>query len=246
MVSTFPGLELHSSDDGGHGGCPGSGAGCAAGDPEWVPVHNTVDLGGHMADISGSGAMYDTLVNIHSGPRVLGQTFTMHAAPGTKHGLMDDLTAFSAGFGGDPNNFAKMDISKGKLYEFSGMFRRDRQYFDYDLLGNASIPADRAVPSTAWSTALRRGALSLAAALRFAGDVQHRAPDDGHQPDNPAASEGDVPRGVLAEYLSGADAESGALGGQVRCVGYGIHAQQYGRFHRRDRLEAAAAHEDDV
>jgi hypothetical protein len=103
-------------------------------------VHNTVDLGGHLANISGSGDMYDTLVNIHSGPRVLGQTFTMHAAPGTKHTLMDDLTAYSSGFGGDPNNFAKMDISKGKLYEFSGMFRRDRQYFDYDLLGSVNLP----------------------------------------------------------------------------------------------------------
>ena len=108
----------------------------APGVQDGYAVHNTVDLGGHIAGISGSGSMYDTLVNIHSGPRVLGQTFTMHALPGTKHGLFDDLSAFSAGFGGDPNNFAKMDISKGKLYEFSGLFRRDRQYFDYDLLGN--------------------------------------------------------------------------------------------------------------
>jgi hypothetical protein len=103
-------------------------------------VHNTVDLGGHIANIYGSGAMYDTLINIHSGPRVLGQTFTMHALPGTKHGLFDDLSAFSSGFGGDPNNYAKMDISKGKLYEFSGIFRRDRQYFDYDLLGSVNLP----------------------------------------------------------------------------------------------------------
>ena len=60
----------------------------------------------------------------------------MHALPGTKHSLFDSLTAFSSGFGGDPNNFAKMDFSKGKLYEFSGLFRRDRQYVDYDLLGD--------------------------------------------------------------------------------------------------------------
>ena len=106
-------------------------------------VHNTVDLGGHIVEVSGSGAMYDTLVNIHSGPRVLGQTFTMHALPGTKHPLFDDLTAFSSGFGGDPNNFAKMDFSKGKLYEFSGLFRRDRQYFDYDLLGQPERAACR-------------------------------------------------------------------------------------------------------
>ena len=99
-------------------------------------VHQTADLGGHMVGLSGSGAMYDTLVNIQSGPRVLGETFTMHAVEGTKHPLLDDLSAFSSGFGGDPNNFAKLDFSKGKLYEFSGMFRRDRQYSDYDLLAN--------------------------------------------------------------------------------------------------------------
>ncbi len=98
-------------------------------------IHNTADLGGHIVNLLGSGRMYDTLVNIQSGPRVLGQTFTMHALPGTKHSLLDDLTVFSSGFGGDPNNYAKMDFSKGKLYEFSGMFRRDRQYADYDLLG---------------------------------------------------------------------------------------------------------------
>jgi hypothetical protein len=103
-------------------------------------IHNTVDLGGHIVGVTGSGAMYDTLVNIHSGPRILGQTFTIHALPATKHILFDDLSAFSAGFGGDPNNFAKMDISKGKLYEFSGLFRRDRQYFDYNLLGNTNTP----------------------------------------------------------------------------------------------------------
>jgi hypothetical protein len=80
-------------------------------------VHETVDLGGHIAGIVGSGAMYDTLVNIHTGPRVLGETFTLHALPGSKHALLDSLTAFSNGFGGDPNNYAKLDFSKGKLYE---------------------------------------------------------------------------------------------------------------------------------
>ena len=108
-------------------------------------VHETVDLGGHIAGIVGSGAMYDTLVNIHTGPRVLGETFTLHALPGSKHALLDSLTAFSNGFGGDPNNYAKLDFSKGKLYEFTGNFRRDRQYFDYDLLANPNIPGNESV-----------------------------------------------------------------------------------------------------
>jgi len=109
-------------------------------------IHQTADLGGHMVNRSGSGAMYDTLINIQSGPRVLGETFTMHALEGTKHPLLDSLSVFSSGFGGDPNNFAKMDFSKEKLYEFSGVFRRDRQYFDYDLLGNPSIPGGQTIP----------------------------------------------------------------------------------------------------
>jgi len=103
-------------------------------------VHHTADLGGHVAGIVGSGSMYDTLVNIHSGPRVFGQSLTLHAVPGSKHVFFDSLTAFSNGFGGDPINFAKLDTSKGKLYEFTGTFRRDRQYFDYDLLANANVP----------------------------------------------------------------------------------------------------------
>jgi hypothetical protein len=109
-------------------------------------IKQTADLGGHIVSRSGSGAMYDTLVNIQSGPRVLGETFEMHALPGTKHGLFDSLSAISSGFGGDPNNFAKLEFSKGKAYEFSGIFRRDRQYFDYDLLGNPSIPSSLSVP----------------------------------------------------------------------------------------------------
>ena len=104
-------------------------------------IHNTVDLGGHIAEQSGSTAMYDTLVNIQSGPRVLGETLTMHAVAGQKHfPLFDSLYAFSNGFGGDPLNVASLRASKGKLYDFVGNFRRDRQYFDYDLLGNPLTP----------------------------------------------------------------------------------------------------------
>ena len=109
-------------------------------------IHQTADLGGHIVGISGSGAMYDTLVNIHSGPRVLGETYTLHAVPGSKHTLLDSLSAFSTGFGGDPYNYAQLDFSKGKTYEFSGTFRRNRQYFDYDLFGNPNIPAGQSIP----------------------------------------------------------------------------------------------------
>ena len=114
--------------------------------PEGYTAHHTVDLGGRINHVSGSGAMYDTLVNLQSGPRVMGETFVMHALPGNKNPLVDTLTAFGSGFGGDPYNFGKLNFSKGKQYDFSGIFRRDRQYFDYDLLGNPNIPGGQSLP----------------------------------------------------------------------------------------------------
>ena len=114
--------------------------------PTGYSVHQSVDLGGRINNAAGSGAMYDTLVNLKSGPRVQSETFEMHAMAGYKNPLVDDLKAFASGFGGDPNNIAKLDFSKAKIYEFSAIFRRDRQYFDYDLLGNPGIPSGYSIP----------------------------------------------------------------------------------------------------
>jgi hypothetical protein len=36
--------------------------------PNGYTLHESIDLGGHIANITGSGAMYNTLVNIQSGP----------------------------------------------------------------------------------------------------------------------------------------------------------------------------------
>jgi hypothetical protein len=114
--------------------------------PDGYTLHESIDLGGRVANIDGSGAMYDTLVNQQSGPRILGETYELRALPQTKNTLVDHLKAFTSGLGGDPNNVAKLDFSKGKLYDFSGMFRRDRQYFDYNLLGNPNLPSGQSIP----------------------------------------------------------------------------------------------------
>ena len=114
--------------------------------PEGYTSHQTVDVGGHIAAIKGSGAMYDTLVNQQSGPRILGATFELRALPTNKHTQVDLLHAIASGLGGDPYNFAKLDFSKGRFYEFSGTFRRDRQYSDYDLLGNPNINTGQSIP----------------------------------------------------------------------------------------------------
>lgn len=114
--------------------------------PNGYTLHETIDLGGHIVANSGSGAMYDTMVNMQSGPRVLGETFELRALPGAKNTPFDSLSAVGSGFGGDPYSFAKVAFHKGLLYDFSGLFRRDRQYFDYDLLGNPNIPSGQSIP----------------------------------------------------------------------------------------------------
>ena len=114
--------------------------------PGGYSVHETVDLGGRLNDVVGSGAMYDSLLNTHTGPRILGETFEMHALPGKKNTPLDDLSAFGSGFGGDPFSIARLNFSKSKYYEFSALFRRDRKYFDYDLLGNPNIPGGQSIP----------------------------------------------------------------------------------------------------
>ena len=86
--------------------------------PDGYKAHQTVDVGGHVVGLSGSGAMYDTLVDTQSGPRVLGETFELRALPGNTHSLVDSLHAVGNGFGGDPNSFAGLTFEKGKSMNF--------------------------------------------------------------------------------------------------------------------------------
>lgn len=117
----------------------------AAAPPEMIKggyvIHQTLDLGGHIAGVVGSKPMYNTLVNQRSGPRILSHFLTMRATDKKHLPLFDSLTSASTGYGGDPNNFTTLSLSKGKIYDFQGVFRRDRQYFDYNLFSNPLIPA---------------------------------------------------------------------------------------------------------
>src|ERR1700736_6365024 len=78
-------------------------------------IHQSIDLGGRIVDTSGSGAMYDTLVNLQSGPRILSQTLDLHAVANSTHRFFDTLSMSNSGYGGDPNNVTTLRVSKDKL-----------------------------------------------------------------------------------------------------------------------------------
>ncbi|MBV9608684.1 MAG: hypothetical protein JO187_03920, partial [Acidobacteria bacterium] len=122
--------------------------------PAWFPSRNTngetaggyeikqsAEFGGRVADFSGNSGMWQTFVDLDTGPRLLEYTFDMHS-PEHVGTLFDDLSFANYGYGGDPNNLSRVRIQKGRLYDFSATFRRNRNIFDYDLLGNPLNPAN--------------------------------------------------------------------------------------------------------
>jgi hypothetical protein len=102
-------------------------------------VHQSIEVGGRYTKTSGSEAMWDTLFNQTSGGRVLGQSLEMHSVNPSKTPFFDTLTTSSTGYGGDPYDVSRLRVSKGRWYDFAGSFRRDRNYFDYNLLANSLL-----------------------------------------------------------------------------------------------------------
>jgi len=101
-------------------------------------VTQSVELGGRFNDTTGSHAMYNTMVNYQSGPRILEQSLTMQST--TRTGIFDSLTATSFGWGGDPEQAARVRISKYGWYNFFGSYQHMQNYFDDDLLANPLNP----------------------------------------------------------------------------------------------------------
>lgn len=98
-------------------------------------VQQSIEFGERITGNSGNPQMYDTLVNLQSGPRLLGQELSMRPMS-RGSGLFDTLYLSSFGFGGDPNDMARLRVEKGKWYNFVGLYRRDQNFFDYDLFAN--------------------------------------------------------------------------------------------------------------
>ncbi len=101
-------------------------------------VTQSIELGGRINTVTGSQAMYDTLVDQQSGARILEQSLTMQSL--THQDIFDTLTLNSFGWGGDPEQAARLRVSKYHWYTFSGSYQHVQNYFDYDLFANPLNP----------------------------------------------------------------------------------------------------------
>ncbi len=103
-------------------------------------VQQSVEFGYRWNGISGNNDTYDTFVNLGQGFRLLDYTLDMRSLD--HNGIFfDDLNFSNFGYGGDPNDVTRLHIDKNKWYDFSAMFRRDKNFWDYNLFANPLNPA---------------------------------------------------------------------------------------------------------
>lgn len=98
-------------------------------------VNQSWEFGGRIVGSQGSPQMYNTFVNLDSGPRLLSTELSMRSIA-HQGVLFDSLYLSSFGFGGDPETMARLRVQKNKWYNFVGVYRQDKNYFNYNLFAN--------------------------------------------------------------------------------------------------------------
>jgi hypothetical protein len=103
-------------------------------------VQQSIEFGYRANEINGNKDTYDTFINLASGVRLFDYTLDLHSL--NHQGLFfDDLNFSNFGYGGDPNDVTRLHISKNKWYDFHLVFRRDKDFWDYNLWANPLNPA---------------------------------------------------------------------------------------------------------
>src|SRR5271168_3906679 len=103
-------------------------------------IHQTIEFGYRLNEVTGNQNTYDTFENLGSGLRLFNFDFEMRSLDHNGF-LFDNLTFSNFGYGGDPNDVTRLRIEKNKWYDFQLLFRRDKNFWDYNLSANPYNPA---------------------------------------------------------------------------------------------------------
>jgi len=102
-------------------------------------VQQSVEFGYRANWINGNQDTYDTFINLGSGVRLFDYTLDMRSLD--HNGLLfDNLNFSNFGYGGDPNDVSRLRIQKNKAYDFRMVFRRDKNFWDWNLFLNPLNP----------------------------------------------------------------------------------------------------------
>src|ERR1700689_5000231 len=110
-------------------------------------IHSSIEAGYRASEINGNQNTYDTFENLGSGLRLFDYTLEMRSLD-HKGFLFDNLSFSNFGYGGDPNDVTRLRIQKNKLYDFRLLFRRDKNFWDYNLYANPLNPASLNPPGS--------------------------------------------------------------------------------------------------
>ncbi len=102
-------------------------------------VHQSLEAGYRSSWVNGNTDTYDTFVNLGQGLRLFDYTLDMRSLDHNGF-LFDNLNFSNFGYGGDPNDVTRLRIDKNKWYDFRMQFRRDKNFWDYNLLANPLNP----------------------------------------------------------------------------------------------------------
>jgi hypothetical protein len=102
-------------------------------------IQQSIEAGYRSTHINGNIDTYDTFINLGSGFRLFDYTLDMRSKDHNGF-LFDNLSFSNFGYGGDPNDVTRLRIEKNKLYDFRVLFRRDKNFWDYNLLANPLNP----------------------------------------------------------------------------------------------------------
>lgn len=111
-------------------------------------VTQSVEVGYRDSMINGNINNYDTFSDLNSGVRLFDYTVDMRSID-HKGIFFDNLSFTNSGYGGDPNDISRLRIDKSNLYDFRAMFRRDHDYWNYNLLANPLNPTTGPIPNGA-------------------------------------------------------------------------------------------------
>ena len=103
-------------------------------------VQQSIEAGYRSSSINGNTDTYDTFVNLGSGLRLFDYTLDMRSLDHNGF-LFDNLSFSNFGYGGDPNDVTRLRLDKNKWYDFRVLFRRDKNFWDYNLLANPLNPS---------------------------------------------------------------------------------------------------------
>jgi hypothetical protein len=102
-------------------------------------ISQSVEFGYRDSMINGNYDNYQTFVDLASGMRLFDYTLNLQSID--HQGIFFDNLSFSNfGYGGDPNSVSRLRIQKNKWYDFRAQFRRDKDFWDYNLLANPLNP----------------------------------------------------------------------------------------------------------